>query len=155
MTDSVEDFEDFHDVNLERCDDPDADDSIRFLNTSDEKIVTTPSINLPSEVVAQNTTNYAVLTVEQLVDYSETELEKINAEAVSKFNMKPKSVREFLISHKVIQGLPSEIAKFIFNQSKLSKRRIGEYIGNADAYNQSGRFYINKPFIFYLILKIL
>eukprot|EP01041_Mallomonas_annulata_P008941 gene8941-18499_t len=140
----VEDFEDVYDTNLERSEDPDGEDSMRYSNMmtiSDGKSMT-PSApveqnSLPSEVVAQNTTNYAILTKEELINYSESELIKINAEAVAKFNMKPKSVREYLISQKVIQGLPSEIASFIFHQPKLSKRRIGEYIGNEDSYNQA------------------
>ena len=68
--------------------------------------------------------------------YSPSELEEIYAEAVTKFNLKPKLVKEFLVSKRVIEGLPSEMAKFIFQQPKLSKRRIGEYIGNVEPYNQ-------------------
>ena len=37
---------------------------------------------------------------------------------------------------RVIQGLPSEMAEFILSQPKLSKRRVGEYIGNIDALSQ-------------------
>ena len=54
-----------------------------------------------------------------------------------KFNIKPSQGREFLVKKKIIQGLPSECAQFIFDQnSLLNKRRIGEYIGKADMFNQ-------------------
>ena len=60
----------------------------------------------------------------------------IYRDAVTKFNIKPKACRDFLIAKKVIQGLPSELAQFIIDQPKLSKRRIGEYIGGLDRLNQ-------------------
>lgn len=52
-----------------------------------------------------------------------------------KFNIKPRSCKEFLIAERFMQGLPSEFAAFIMNnQAKLSKKRIGEFIGAEDEY---------------------
>jgi hypothetical protein len=80
--------------------------------------------------------SYAALAPEDLVKYGESELAAILRDAVTKFNIKPKACRDFLINKKVIRGLPSEFAEFILTQSKISKRRIGEYIGGIDTLNQ-------------------
>jgi hypothetical protein len=80
--------------------------------------------------------SYAALAPEELVTYSDSELAAIYRDAVTKFNIKPKACRDFLINKKVIRGLPSEFAEFILAQSKISKRRIGEYIGGIDKLNQ-------------------
>lgn len=97
--------------------------------------------------------NYCICPESELLSYSEDELQPIYNEAVTKFNIKPKSAREFLASKKVIQGLPEDMANFIIQNPKLSKRywsklilvyllqlikhrRIGEYIGNVDTFNQ-------------------
>jgi Sec7-like guanine-nucleotide exchange factor len=73
----------------------------------------------------------------QLRNYTPQELHTINAEAEVKFNIKPSQARDYLVNKKTIQGLPSEMAQFIFEHNQqLSKRRIGEYIGRFDLYNQ-------------------
>jgi cytohesin len=82
------------------------------------------------------TNSYAVNRLEDLILYNDDELQHINHEAVIKFNMKPKSARQYLITKRVIQGLPSEMAEFIQKNSKISKRRVGEYIGNYEPFNQ-------------------
>jgi cytohesin len=79
---------------------------------------------------------FLVNRLEDLKVYNEDELQKLYLEAVIKFNIKPKSVRQFLISKKLIQGFPSEIAQFIQKNPKISKRRLGEYIGNPDEFQQ-------------------
>lgn len=81
-------------------------------------------------------TNYAICSKDNLIQYSEDELQTIYNEAITKFNLKPKSLRDYLASKRVIQGLPSEIAAFLHEQTKLSKRRVGEYIGQQDNFNQ-------------------
>ena len=80
--------------------------------------------------------SYILCPVDQLKQYPPNELNKIFAEASTKFNIKPASAREFLVAKKVIQGSPEDMAQFIFDQTKLSKRRIGEYIGKHDSFNQ-------------------
>ena len=68
---------------------------------------------------------------------TERDRAKIMDLAATKFNIKPKSCREYLIAERYMQGLPSEFAAFIMNnQAKLSKKRIGEYIGSEDEYAQ-------------------
>jgi cytohesin len=90
------------------------------------------AVNLPEE----GNSDYALCDASQLIVYNEDELNSIYNEAVVKFNIKPKSVREFLVQKRVIRGFPKEIAEFISTQPKLSKRRVGEYIGNVDEFNQ-------------------
>jgi hypothetical protein len=88
------------------------------------------------DTTPQTTKSYAVNRKEDLLVFNDDELQQINIEAITKFNLKPKSAREYLIVKKVIQGLPSEMAEFIQKNNKLSKRRVGEYIGNYEEYNQ-------------------
>ena len=75
-----------------------------------------------------------------LIAYLPEKLGSLMKEAIYLFNLKPNTAREFLISKKIISSFPSEFADFIFTysstQSKLSKRRIGEFVGNANACNQ-------------------
>jgi cytohesin len=79
----------------------------------------------------------SIETQSNLIIRTENELKPILTDATTKFNMKPKSAREFLVSKGVIHGTATEIADFILtNNQKLSKRRVGEYIGNVDEYNQ-------------------
>jgi cytohesin len=76
-------------------------------------------------------------TTTHLIPRTEIELKSILLDATTKFNMKPKSARDFLISKGVIHGTAEEVADFLLqNSSKLSKRRVGEYIGNIDSFNQ-------------------
>lgn len=87
--------------------------------------------NTPSPA---STTSHSCPT---LLTYPEKELKVILTDATTKFNMKPKSARDFLMSKGIIHGTPEEMAHFIFNNhQKLSKRRVGEYIGNVESYNQ-------------------
>ena len=73
----------------------------------------------------------------QLATITSEEMIGILKDATIKFNTKPKLAKEFLILKGVIHGTPEEMACFIFqNNNKLSKRRVGEYIGNVEEYNQ-------------------
>ena len=75
---------------------------------------------------------------ESLRNYTPLELNIIMSDAVTKFNIKPSSAREYLVAKKALQGLPSELAQFIAEFTpQLSKRRIGEFIGKYEAYNQA------------------
>mmetsp|Transcript_14991 Transcript_14991/g.22554 ORF Transcript_14991/g.22554 Transcript_14991/m.22554 type:complete len:436 (-) Transcript_14991:7-1314(-) len=94
------------------------------------------TINEPEERNQTNQSEFILCPAESLIKLTDEELQPIYSEAVIKFNIKPKSAREFLCSKRVMQGLPHEMAAFIKQQPKLSKRRIGEYIGNFDSYNQ-------------------
>jgi brefeldin A-inhibited guanine nucleotide-exchange protein len=88
-------------------------------------------------ILAANTaTSFAVNAKDELVEYGDSEEALILRDAVTKFNIKPKACRDFLIAKKIIQGLPSEFAEFILHQPKISKRRIGEYIGGVETLNQ-------------------
>lgn len=87
-------------------------------------------------MLANSVNDFAVNTKQELIEYEETELTAILRDAVTKFNIKPKACRDFLVAKKVIQGLPAEVASFILNQPKISKRRIGEYIGAVETLNQ-------------------
>jgi hypothetical protein len=75
-----------------------------------------------------------------LIAYLPDKLALILKEAIYLFNLKPNSSKEFLRARKVISNSASDFAKFIFThssgQSKLSKRRIGEFLGNSHPYNQ-------------------
>ena len=75
-----------------------------------------------------------------LIAYLPEKLALILKEAIYLFNLKPNSSKEFLRARKVISNSASDFAKFIFThssgQSKLSKRRIGEFLGNSHPYNQ-------------------
>jgi Sec7 domain/PH domain len=75
-----------------------------------------------------------------LIAYLPDKLALILKEAIYLFNLKPNLAKEFLISKRVISDSPSEFADFIFThsngQSKLSKRRIGEFVGNSNQFNQ-------------------
>jgi len=107
----------------------DAADAVEIPDTS-KKIVKS------EKKISSTDSSYILCQPDQLKNYPPAELSKIYLEAANKFNMKPSSARDFLAAKNVIQGLPSEMAEFIFVQTKLSKRRIGEYIGKPDAYNQ-------------------
>lgn len=80
--------------------------------------------------------HFAVNKKEDLIEYGDSERAAIMRDAVTKFNIKPKASRDFLVAKKVIQGLPSEFAEFILSEPKISKRRIGEYIGSVEQLNQ-------------------
>ncbi len=71
-----------------------------------------------------------------ILEFSQEEKDIIFNDAVTKFNLKPKSTKDFLVSKRIIGGTAQEIAHFIFTQPKLSKRRVGEYIGQLDTFNQ-------------------
>lgn len=74
---------------------------------------------------------------DELRNYTPQELQTIYSEAHVKFNVRPSQARDYLVTKKAVQGLPSEFAQFIFEHNQhLSKRRIGEYIGRGDLYNQ-------------------
>jgi Sec7-like guanine-nucleotide exchange factor len=58
-------------------------------------------------------------------------------QAISYFNKSPLAARDFLINRKVILGLPAEMAQFIFdNHSKLSKRKLGDFLGDRSSFSQ-------------------
>jgi hypothetical protein len=71
--------------------------------------------------------NYIICPESELLSYSDDELQPIYSEAVTKFNIKPKSAREFLAAKKVIQGLPDDMANFIIQNPKLSKRCVLQF----------------------------
>ena len=57
-------------------------------------------------------------------------------EAIRTFNFKPKRGIAQLIEHGFIRGgEPEAIARFLFYADGLSKRSIGEYLGEGDAHN--------------------
>ena len=66
--------------------------------------------------------NYILCPSCDIICYSEEELLPIYSEAVTKFNMNPKSARTFLASKKVFRGVPDDMANFIIQNPKLSKR---------------------------------
>lgn len=86
--------------------------------------------------IEESNDGFALCGQSDLITYSEDELNSILSDSVVKFNIKPKSARDYMVQKRVIQGLPSEMAEFILSQPKLSKRRVGEYIGNIDALSQ-------------------
>lgn len=77
---------------------------------------------------------------EDLIAYLPEKLTSILKEAAYLFNLKPNTAKEFLIKKKIITGLPCEFAEYVYtqsiNQSRLSKRRIGEFLGNNSFFNQ-------------------
>jgi Sec7-like guanine-nucleotide exchange factor len=77
---------------------------------------------------------------EELIAYQPEKLSTILKEAAYLFNKKPINARDFLVSKKVNTGLPEEFAEYIYsqsvNQSRLSKRRMGEFLGDISIYNQ-------------------
>ena len=87
-----------------------------------------------------------------LIAYLPDKLALILKEAIYLFNLKPNLAKEFLISKRVISDSPSEFADFIFThsngQSKLSKRRIGEFVGNSNLFNQDVLNYFLSKFDF-------
>jgi hypothetical protein len=78
----------------------------------------------------------AGLTEDDLVQYLPLQLDIIIAEAIETFNEKPADARRFLMEKRVITGSAEEFAEFIFTHPKLSKRRIGEYVGKDDPFHQ-------------------
>jgi hypothetical protein len=68
--------------------------------------------------------------------YSQEQFEAINKEAVVKFNLKPSDARRYLIDQNVITDDPVNFALWISSTPRLSKRRIGEFIGKEDDLNQ-------------------
>ena len=93
----------------------------------------------PETITVNNQADYNFADV-GLIAYLPEKLGLLMKEAVYLFNIKPTTAKEFLIAKKVICNSPSEFADFIFtyssSQSKLSKRRIGEFVGNSSTYNQ-------------------
>lgn len=77
---------------------------------------------------------------EELIAYLPEKLSTILKEAAYLFNKKPNNAKDFLISKKVNTGLPEEFAEYMYtqsvNQSRLSKRRMGEFLGNLSMFNQ-------------------
>eukprot|EP01119_Soliformovum_irregulare_P020367 TRINITY_DN6584_c0_g1_i2.p1 TRINITY_DN6584_c0_g1~~TRINITY_DN6584_c0_g1_i2.p1 ORF type:complete len:1254 (-),score=400.18 TRINITY_DN6584_c0_g1_i2:40-3801(-) len=69
---------------------------------------------------------------EQQVD---SETQKKYQSAVKLFNQKPKKGIEYLIENGTIEGLPQEIVKFLHTAENLDRKKIGELIGEGDAYN--------------------
>ena len=75
--------------------------------------------------------------MQYIIDYLPLQLETIYAEATQYFNEKPSRGIQFLVNSHVIEDSPEDVARFIFSQTKLSKRLIGEYIGGSDIFNQT------------------
>lgn len=94
------------------------------------------SLDFEMNMVANAVNDFAVNKKEDLIEYGDSERAAIMRDAVTKFNIKPKACRDFLIAKKLMQGLPSEFADFILSEPKISKRRIGEYIGSVETLNQ-------------------
>jgi len=65
-----------------------------------------------------------------------SEYSDIYREAVIKFAIDPMKSHSFLISKGLIDGSPEQFANYIFSQPRLSKRRIGEFIGQPEHFNQ-------------------
>ncbi|CAF1182831.1 unnamed protein product [Adineta steineri] len=51
------------------------------------------------------------------------------------FNENPKEGIRWLVENNLLQNTPEHIAKFLFNETGLSKRAIGDYIGERDDFN--------------------
>ena len=60
----------------------------------------------------------------------------IYREAAIKFAINPMESHSFLLSKGLIDGSPEQFANYIFSQPRLSKRRIGEFVGQPDHFNQ-------------------
>ena len=73
---------------------------------------------------------------DSLIDYLPLQLELLICEAIELFNQEPSKAKKFLTQKKLMLDTPAAMANFIISQSKLSKRRLGEYLGSVDYYNQ-------------------
>jgi Sec7-like guanine-nucleotide exchange factor len=62
---------------------------------------------------------------------------KVTETGVNIFNQKPSAGIDYLVTHGVINRTPEEVARFIRSKAgELSKRRVGEFVGNADPFGQ-------------------
>lgn len=89
-----------------------------------------------------------------LIAYLPDKLSLLLKEAIYQFNLKPNVAKDFLITKKIIsKNSPKEFGNFIFqnsniHQSKLSKKRIGEFVGSFHSYNQEVLDYFLAKFDF-------
>ena len=74
--------------------------------------------------------------VDYVIDYLPLQLEVLNGEAVDIFNVKPTKAIKFLLDQHVIDESPEDVAYFIYSHKQLSKRLIGEYVGERHDFNQ-------------------
>ena len=80
---------------------------------------------------------HGVRIVDELMNSTSiTDDETIDTGAILIFNLKPEAIVTYLKSHNRIAGTAEEVALFIYNQAKLNKRRIGEFISGAHLFNQ-------------------
>ena len=56
---------------------------------------------------------------------------------INKFNLKPAAGIDYLINNNMLRRTPEDVAAFFRNRSaELSKRRVGEYLGSPNPFNQ-------------------
>ncbi|ODN03511.1 Cytohesin-2 [Orchesella cincta] len=92
------------------------------------------NINKSSSIVRQDD--------EHNFDYTNTKTEeelkrtKFIIQGVKKFNMDHKKGIEFLIDHDIVQNTPDDVAKFLKYGEGLSKKAIGNYLGERIDFNE-------------------
>eukprot|EP00616_Rhizochromulina_sp_CCMP1243_P012533 CAMPEP_0118977248 /NCGR_PEP_ID=MMETSP1173-20130426/20888_1 /TAXON_ID=1034831 /ORGANISM="Rhizochromulina marina cf, Strain CCMP1243" /LENGTH=686 /DNA_ID=CAMNT_0006927331 /DNA_START=33 /DNA_END=2093 /DNA_ORIENTATION=+ len=58
-------------------------------------------------------------------------------QAATKFNIKPSDGINFLVEKRLVEGTPKSVARYLHKRADgLSKRRLGEYLGNVKDFNQ-------------------
>jgi len=63
-------------------------------------------------------------------------LEKLRRLGTTKFNMNPRRGVEFLVTSGLITNTPSAFALFLLHTEGLSKKKIGEFFGRGEEFNQ-------------------
>ena len=72
-----------------------------------------------------------------MADHRRSSRVLLQQQAATKFNIKPKEGIAFLIDKNVIIGSPNEVASYLYDhRMRLSKRRLGEYLGSSKDFNR-------------------
>ena len=66
---------------------------------------------------------------------SEEEDFSIEEQAYRLFETKPKKAVEMLTKHNILKNTPKSIAKFLYNNPRLSGTMVGDYLGEPDDFN--------------------
>ena len=73
-----------------------------------------------------------------MTDHRRSSRVLLQQQAATKFNIKPKDGISFLIDKNVIIGSPNEVASYLYDhRMRLSKRRLGEYLGSSKDFNRT------------------
>jgi brefeldin A-inhibited guanine nucleotide-exchange protein len=87
--------------------------------------------------IADEELSYPSALEDGLIEYLPTTHARLLKQAINNFNRSPMTARDFLVARRMLIGSPNDLAQFIFeNRPKLSKKKLGHFLGENNAFNQ-------------------